>query len=60
MAFDVYTNARLVIPECIRGSLAKNMTRFGPTASLTDLLDALPLDLKQRAFKVLAIFLHFI
>ncbi|KAI6194899.1 Mediator of RNA polymerase II transcription subunit 13 [Aphelenchoides besseyi] len=41
IAFSVYSQTRLLLPEHVRKALAPSMTRFGPASSMTDTLDEL-------------------
>jgi mediator of RNA polymerase II transcription subunit 13 len=44
VAFSVYSQTRLLIPDHVRGAIPSSMTRFGPASSMSDILD----DLKRR------------
>ncbi|KAI6225150.1 Mediator of RNA polymerase II transcription subunit 13 [Aphelenchoides fujianensis] len=41
IAFSVYSQTRLLMPDQVRGALANSMTRFGPASSMSDILDEL-------------------
>ncbi|VDN49970.1 unnamed protein product, partial [Gongylonema pulchrum] len=41
IAFSVYSQSRVVLPEIVRGLLPKSMTRFGPASAMVDLLNDL-------------------
>ena len=39
IAFSVYAQTRLLIPEHVRGALTPSLTRFGPSSSMSEILD---------------------
>lgn len=41
LAFSVYSQSRLLLPEYTRGVLTKSMTRFGPASAFGDILNEL-------------------
>lgn len=41
LAFAIYSQSRLLLPEHTRGVLTKSMTRFGPASAFGDILDEL-------------------
>lgn len=41
LAFSVYNQTRILVPENVRGVMCKSMTRFGPSAQMSDILDNL-------------------
>lgn len=53
IAFSVFSQSRLVIPEFSRGALPKSMTRFGPASSLGDVLNELKERPLSQLYKVL-------
>lgn len=44
VAFSVYSQTRLLIPEHVRNAIPSSMTRFGPASAMSDILD----DLNRR------------
>ena len=60
VAFSVYSQSRILLPEAVRGILPKSMTRFGPASSMTDLLKGLRENRKADIFyKVNVLFQFF-
>ncbi|CAD5217572.1 unnamed protein product [Bursaphelenchus xylophilus] len=51
-AFSVYSQTRILVPENARTALCQSMTRFGPAAQMTDIIDGIRNRKEEIYFKL--------